>query len=78
MAADETFIAEVLFCAGEISFFFAGSEIFYRRFKDISYPPFRVNEKVTAENIVVMLDDDVIAASLCEGADRMIAVKTIL
>ena len=78
MAADETFIAEVFFCAGEISFLFAGSEIFYGRFKDVAYTPFRVDEKIAAEDIAVMLNDDVIAAVSCEGADGMKAVQTIL
>ncbi len=68
-AADEALVTELLLSAGEPALFVGGGEFFYWRFEDAAKLEFRVDEKIAAEGIAGVLDDDVGAALLVEGAD---------
>lgn len=68
-AADEALVAELLLGTGELTFFGGGGEFFYGSFEDAAQLPFWLDEKIAAEGIAGVLDDDVGAALLVEGAD---------
>ncbi len=77
VSADKTFVTKTLLGPGKISLFIAGGKFFYRRFKNIAQLPFRLYEKVAAETIAGMLDDDITAALFIERANRMFAAGAI-
>jgi hypothetical protein len=73
MPANEAFIGKILLCPGEITFRFIGRQLLYRRIHYAACSPFRFDEKIAAENIAGMLDNDILVASALECAYRMSA-----
>ena len=67
----EALVAEVFLGSGKSSFFTAGRKFFYRYLEDITQPPFRLDEKVTAKGVAGMLDHDILTALPVERADRV-------
>ena len=77
MSAEEAFIGQILLGHGKGAFFTAGGQFFYRHLRDITQPPFGLYEKITAESITVMLDDNILTALFIECANRMFAADAI-
>ena len=77
VSADKTFVTKILLGPGKISLFIAGGKFFYRRFKNIAQLPFRLYEKVAAESVACMLDNNITAALFVECANRMFAAGAI-
>ena len=75
--ADKALVAEVTLGSGESSLFSAGGKFFNRCLEDIAQPPFRLDEKVAAESVAGMLDDNILAALPVESAYRMPAGDVI-
>jgi hypothetical protein len=77
VSTDETSIAEILLGPGKLPFFTAGGQLLYRRLKNVTQPPPRLDKKITAEGIAVMLDYNVLTASPVECADGVPACNVI-
>jgi len=77
MSADQAFIAEILLCAGKGPLFAAGGQLLYRRLKNVSQSPLRLDEKITAESIAGMLDYDVLTALSVESTNRVPSCNVI-
>jgi hypothetical protein len=75
--ADKTFITEIPFGPCKGSLFTAGGQLFYRRFKNITQLPPRLNKKITAECVTCMFDNNVLTALLIERANRVPARNVI-
>lgn len=71
--ADEAFITNILFGPGKGPLNAACGELFYRRIEDAAQLPSRLYEKVTAESIAIMFDNDVLTALFVERANRVFA-----
>ena len=76
MPADKALVAEVCLGSGKSSLFTAGGKFFNRRLEDIAQPPLRLDEKVTAEGVAGMLDNNISAALFIKCAERMFAGGT--
>jgi len=73
MPADKAFVAEILLGPGKLPLFAAGSQLFNRCFKNVTQSPLRLDEKITAESIAAMLDNNILTALFVERANRMFA-----
>jgi hypothetical protein len=71
MPANQAFVAELFFVPCERPFCLAGGELLYRRLEDISQTPLRFDEKLTAESVAGVLDDNEAGALLAVSANRM-------
>jgi len=77
VSADKTFITEIPLGPCKGSLFAAGGQLFYRRFKNITQSPPRLDKKITAESITRMFDNDVLTALFVERANRVLARNVI-
>ena len=69
--ANKALVAEVSLGPGKSSLFTACGKFFYRCLEDITQPPLRLDEKVAAEGVAGMLDNDILAALPVERTDRV-------
>ena len=73
MPAHKALIADTGLEFRELPLLFASRQFFYRRLENITQPPPVLNEKVAAERIAVMLDDNIIITPRPKRANRMLA-----
>ncbi len=73
VSADEAFVADVLFVAGESSFGFALGEFGEWCFADVSQSPLRFDKELAAVGVAGMFNDDEACALFAEGAHCVIA-----
>jgi hypothetical protein len=77
VSANETLIGKFLLCPGENTFSLVSCKPLYRRIDYVACSPPRLDEKIAAENIAGMLDNNILTASFTERADRMFAGDVI-
>ncbi len=77
VSAYKTFITEILLGPCKGSFFAADGQLIYRRFKNVTQLPSRLNKKITAESITVMFNNNVLTALSVECANRVPARNVI-
>lgn len=73
MAADKTFVAELLLGPCEGAFLLVGGESFQGRFENTAQPPLRLYEEFATENFARVLDNDKARVFFAVGADRVFA-----
>ena len=77
MSAHKAFVAEILFGPGKGPLFAAGGQFLYRRFKNVTQSPLRLDKKITAESIAGMLNYNILTALFVERANCMFAGDVI-
>ncbi len=69
--ADKTLVVDTLLLPRKLTLHLTRSQFLYRRLHDIADPPLLFDKEIAAEDIAVMLDNDIVAALVLKGTLRL-------
>ena len=77
MTTNKTFVRYIILCPRKGPFAVTYGELPYGRFENITQPPFRFNEEITAKHIAGVLYDNILAALPIERANCVSVINPI-
>ncbi len=75
--ADKTLVVDTLFLPAKLTLHLTRSQFLYRRLHNIADPPLLFDKEIAAEDIAVMLDNDIVAALGLKSTLRMTLTDAI-